>query len=71
MADEKVRSVFRFGPDVNDAIVRLATQTGSTKSEVVRKAVSLYDMAYRETHDKLGEVLLRDNSGTCRTVIIT
>jgi predicted transcriptional regulator len=42
---EKIRLSFDVSPEANDLIDKLAAEIGSTKSEVLRRAVVLMDIA--------------------------
>ena len=38
-----------FGPDSDEVLERLASQAGSTKAEIVKRALALYNYAETET----------------------
>jgi predicted transcriptional regulator len=42
---EKVRANLVMSPEMADLIDRLANETGSTKSDVIRKAINLLEVA--------------------------
>lgn len=55
-SDDVVRLSLALSPELNNRLTELATVSHTTKSEVLRKAVALYDVAFeaRKHQRKLG-----------------
>ena len=56
MSSEKVRLSLDVSPELNQVLEELATKIHGTKSDVLRKAIALMDVAVqaKEKHQKLG-----------------
>lgn len=52
----KIRLSLDVSPELNDTLGELAQKTGTTKSEVLRKAIALMEVAVeaKEKHNRLG-----------------
>jgi len=58
MSTEKVRLSLDLSQELNDTLDRLAAEGGTTKSELLRKAIALVDVATqaKRNHQKLAIV---------------
>ena len=70
MGEEKVRTAFEFGPQINEVLERLSSEMGTTKVDTLRKALGLYDEVYREVNERHGEVVFQNDKSGPRKLII-
>jgi predicted transcriptional regulator len=66
---EKVRLSLDMSPEMNALLERLAAETGSTKSDVLRKAVALMQVAVEGKQRGL-KIGLADKNQTLTTEIV-
>ncbi len=65
---KSVRMNFRMSQQTKERLVRLQVETGTTMTDVVRRALALYDMAL-ENERAGGETLLVSREGKERRIL--
>ena len=66
---EKIRLTLDVSPDLNQTLEHLASQTGSTKSDLLRRAIALVEVAV-EARQKGQRLSLSDENDKVLTKIV-
>jgi len=65
---EAKRTTFAFSPAVDEKLTRLANQNNTSKTEILRRAISLYE--YLGDNSKGGRVRIERKDGTQAEIIL-
>lgn len=57
------KTTISFSPKLDRILKELSEAEGTTKTEIVRKAIAFYNYLYKETHEKNQKLIISSSTG--------